>query len=261
MKNTALSNCVIHPEISAEQFVEKHTFVFLVKGLINGFDGNKTYPLKAGECCVVVKNHLQRHNKQWVNDEFEKIVIEFEDEFLLKFKKKYNPEIGRNQNKSTFICLPKSELFTSFILSLIPYYKGHNELEPKYELIKKEELLMLLLDIKPELNAILFDFGMPQKIDIESFMQRNYRFNVSVEKMAFLTGRSLSSFKRDFKDVFDSTPVKWLVQRRLEEAHFLLEKKKQKPSEIYLDLGFEDLSHFTYAFRKKYGYTPATVAK
>jgi AraC-like DNA-binding protein len=35
-----------------------------------------------------------------------------------------------------------------------------------------------------------------------------------------------------------------LVKKRLEEAYFLMAKKHQKPNDIYLDLGFESLSHF-----------------
>ncbi len=49
-------------------------------------------------------------------------------------------------------------------------------------------------------------------------MNRNYRFNVSLERFAFLSGRSLSAFKRDFKQIFDDAPGHWLVKRRLKEA-------------------------------------------
>lgn len=92
-------------------------------------------------------------------------------------------------------------------------------------------------------------------------MNRNYKFNVSIERFAYLTGKSLSAFKRDFEKTFGATPSHWLVQKRLEEAYFLLDKKQQKLSEIYLDLGFEDLSHFSFAFKKKFGVAPREVAE
>ncbi|HEY1202912.1 MAG TPA: AraC family transcriptional regulator [Niastella sp.] len=34
-------------------------------------------------------------------------------------------------------------------------------------------------------------------------------------------------------------------------------EKKKKPSTIYLDLGFESLSHFSHSFKKKFGKTPS----
>ncbi len=92
-------------------------------------------------------------------------------------------------------------------------------------------------------------------------MNKNYKFNVSIARFAYLTGRSLSAFKRDFKELFDDSPSHWLVQRRLEEAHFLLEKKKTKPSDVYHEVRFEDLSHFSFAFKKRCGYSPAELQR
>jgi AraC-like DNA-binding protein len=43
-------------------------------------------------------------------------------------------------------------------------------------------------------------------------MNNNYKFNVSIERFALLTGRSLSAFKRDFEKIFNDTPSHWLVQ-------------------------------------------------
>lgn len=122
-------------------------------------------------------------------------------------------------------------------------------------------MLIILLQNQPELAGIFFDYGIPEKINLEEFMNRNFAFNVSLERFAFLTGRSLSSFKRDFKTIFNQTPNRWLVQKRLQEAHFLIENKNEKPSDIYLDLGFEDFSHFSFAFKKKFGHNPTELTK
>jgi AraC-like DNA-binding protein len=101
---------------------------------------------------------------------------------------------------------------------------------------------------------------MPEKINLEEFMNRNFKFNVSIERFAYLTGRSLSAFKRDFRTIFNQTPNRWLVQKRLQEAYFLISKKNKKASAIYLDLGFEDLSHFSFAFKKLFGLRPTELA-
>ncbi|WP_444243595.1 helix-turn-helix domain-containing protein [Elizabethkingia anophelis] len=90
-------------------------------------------------------------------------------------------------------------------------------------------------------------------------MNLNYMFNVSVESFAKLTGRSLSVFKRDFEKVFSSSPKKWLRNKRLEEAYYLIKHKKQKPTDIYLDLGFENLSHFYFSFKQKFGKTTSEI--
>ncbi len=41
-------------------------------------------------------------------------------------------------------------------------------------------------------------------------------FNMSLEKFGYLTGRSLTTFKRDFFKTFKTTPQRWLTQKRLE---------------------------------------------
>jgi len=82
-----------------------------------------------------------------------------------------------------------------------------------------------------------------------------------MQRFAYMTGRSISAFKRDFKQIFNDTPNHWLVQKRLQEAHFLIEKQAKKPSEIYFDLGFKDLSHFSFAFKKQFGLAPTEIAR
>ena len=46
------------------------------------------------------------------------------------------------------------------------------------------------------------------------------------------------------------------TDKRLELAHYQLLEKRKKPTEVYLEVGFEDLSHFSFIFKKKYGVSP-----
>ena len=98
-------------------------------------------------------------------------------------------------------------------------------------------------------------------MDLEEFMNRNFKFNISLERFAFLTGRSLSSFKRDFQKTFAATPGNWLKKKRLDEAYFLLSKNNARANDIYLDVGFEDLSHFSFAFKKEFGLAPTELTR
>lgn len=64
MRATEIRSCYIGPEISPEQFIPEHFFLFLVKGKISGYDGSRYYHLNSGEYCIVRKNRLARYNKQ-----------------------------------------------------------------------------------------------------------------------------------------------------------------------------------------------------
>jgi len=261
MKLTTISSCYIGPEISPEQFIPEHFFLYLIRGAINGYDGNKNYTLKPGEYCIARKNHLARYNKQKDDDVFGKIVVIFDEAFLKVQKEKHKMHINKAAISGAFVAGGKNERIETFIKSLEPYYNGEGRLDGRYADIKREELLLILLAINPELANVFFDFAIPQKINIEAFMNSNYKFNVSLERFAYLTGRSLSAFKRDFKQVFNDTPSHWLIQKRLRESYFLISKKGKKPTDIYLDLGFEDLSHFSFVFKKMFGVAPTALGK
>ncbi|MEJ0056122.1 MAG: helix-turn-helix domain-containing protein [Bacteroidota bacterium] len=87
-------------------------------------------------------------------------------------------------------------------------------------------------------------------------MESHFMFNLPLEKFGYMTGRSLSTFNRDFRKTFSETPRKWLIKKRLEAAHYQITEHSRKPVEIYLEVGFEDLSHFSFAFKKQFWLHP-----
>ena len=157
------------------------------------------------------------------------------------------------------INLKKTKILENYFSSLIGYQQTNNFEDGQIVELKIKEGLLLLMQSNPKIKNILFDFADPFKIDLEAFMNRNYHFNVHLERFAYLTGRSLATFKRDFEKTFGTTPRRWLQQKRLSEAHYLISKKGEKASHIYLDLGFENLSHFSYAYKKMYGHGPSLL--
>ena len=78
-----------------------------------------------------------------------------------------------------------------------------------------------------------------------------------IEEFAFYTGRSLASFKRDFAEVCDLSPQKWLIKKRLEKAHAMIQEGRKKINDIYLEVGFKNRSHFSTAYKKQFGHSPA----
>ncbi|MEN4760975.1 AraC family transcriptional regulator [Chryseobacterium sp. C39-AII1] len=172
---------------------------------------------------------------------------------------RYPYQAETTDNSDSFLFLKDDKFIKSYIESLEPYYDGKEQLEASFVDIKREELLMILLKKQSSLKDIFFNFNSPHKVDLELFMNRNYKFNISLDRFAYLTGRSLSTFKREFKTIFGTSPGKWLTNRRLQEARYLLEHEHKKPNEIYFELGFEDFSHFSFAFKKLFGESPKNI--
>jgi len=100
-----------------------------------------------------------------------------------------------------------------------------------------------------------------RKRDLQSLMERYFLTRVTIAELAMLSGRSLSAFKREFKEVFHEPPQRWITNRRLEHARVLLAGSDLNVSEICIQVGFDNFSHFSQIFKKKYGFPPSTLQK
>jgi len=149
-------------------------------------------------------------------------------------------------------------LLESCLASLVPYFEVQ-ELPANLASLKITEAISILRTIDPGIDGILANFEEPGKVDLVGFMEKNYMFNMTMEKFGYLTGRSLTTFKRDFKKTYNTTPQKWLTQKRLELAHYMITEKHKKPLEVIFEVGFENLSHFSFIFKKQFGYAPTTL--
>ena len=125
--------------------------------------------------------------------------------------------------------------------------------------LKITEAISILRTIDREVDNVLTNFEEPGKIDLAGYMEKNFMFNLPLEKFGYLTGRSLTTFKRDFQKAFNTTPQRWLTQKRLELAHYQFVEKKKKPIDVCYEVGFENLSHFSFAFKKHFGYAPTAL--
>jgi AraC family transcriptional regulator, exoenzyme S synthesis regulatory protein ExsA len=92
---------------------------------------------------------------------------------------------------------------------------------------------------------------------IATIMEMNFCHNLPMEAFAQMCHRSLSSFKREFRKHYRTSPGRWLLERRLERAASLLQTTGMSVTEIMLECGFEDLSHFSKAFKEKSGLAPS----
>ena len=165
---------------------------------------------------------------------------------------------GRFQGKRNIILEPDA-LLLGYFNSLLPYLERWKTVNKRMTTMKVNEAIELLLHLHPELTSFLFDFSDPHKGNLEEFMLKNFSYNAPIKYFAKLSGRSLTGFKRDFAATFKTSPAAWLKAKRLSEAYRLITEKNQKPQNIYLDLGFENLSHFYTAFKQQYGHTPAQI--
>lgn len=241
-----------------ENFVTEHVLSYQISGSLILNDGSKDYTPEAGSFRLIRRNQLMKFVKIPPKDsEFKSISIYLDKMTLQNFSNEYNLNAVEKFQGPSVIDLKTNALLKNYCNSLVEYQlDGSLENQQLMELKIKEGLL-LILQTNSEIKNTLFDFTEPFKINLEDFMNNNYHFNVNLERFAYLTGRSLATFKRDFLKTFGTSPRRWLQHKRLQQAHYLITEKGEKASLIYLDLGFEDLSHFSFAYKKMYGVSPS----
>jgi len=255
-------SCYFTRNRAGEQFAPEHVFSYQLSGTLTLHTGDRTFVFNEGDFRFIRRNQLMKFTKQPpLNGPFKSISIYLDQATLRDFSMEQGIETktGIKHGTGTILPLKEESLYKSFMDSLLPYAQGDRTIPLALQTLKQREAIMILLQSRPEFQDILFDFSEPGKIDLEAFMHKNFHFNVQLKRFAYLTGRSLATFKRDFERIFHTSPSKWLQQRRLQEAHYLIKEQGKAPSDVYLEIGFEDLSHFSFAFKKQYGMPPSKL--
>lgn len=255
--------CMVEKDKWCEEMVSEHMLVYICSGEMDLIAPDRKYHLKKGDAYFVKRNHLVRKIKHPSKngEPFKGLFLQLKMPFLKKMLSEHRIIVPLVSNpttaKSPYVMLKKHPFLNGLFTSLEQYFDAQQY--PSKELMeaKLQEAVFTLLQLRPDLGQVLFDFTEPWKINLEEFMNQNYKCDLTVEEFAHYTGRSLSTFKKDFAQIFDLTPSRWIVKRRLEEAKYLMEKLGKKPSDVYLEVGFKNLSHFSTAFKKEFGISPS----
>lgn len=235
---------------------DDHMLVWFISGETKIIQAESTFNFAAGDIFLIPRNTLATIINYPKNGLPHKtVVMHLSTERLMMFYEKIDLPKNMIPDQKIY-SFSNHPLLESCLASLIPYFDVKGEFPDNLASLKITEAISIIRSIDPHVDNVLANFNAPGKIDLVNFMQRNFMFNMSLEKLGYLTGRSLSTFNRDFRKLFNTTPQKWLTNKRLELAYYHLIEKRKKPGEVYLEVGFEDLSHFSFSFKKKYGVSP-----
>lgn len=243
-----------------EIFIKQHVFDYIISGTSEVCYDGRSSLYKSGDFRFAARNRLSKFVKQPPEGgEYKSISICIDKDTLLEMKDAYQLNNTIHHPHENVFLLKPNKLFKNYIDSLLPYLENSDTIGGDLVKLKIKEAVLIFIQVNPQLKNILFDFSEPGKIDLEAYMNEHYQYNGSLDEFAYLTGRSLSTFKRDFEKIFNTTPNRWLLQKRLEDAYYLLKKRKMKATDVYVDVGFKDYSHFSVAFKKLFGIAPSLV--
>lgn len=251
-------------EISKQKIVlSKNTFSFLQNGTKEVFFDNSTRLINNSQFSLVKAGNSLTIEKSY-NDEmkYRSILLFFSNESVFNFIRKFQLKPKDNASYASVYSFDYDLYIKGFTKSILNISKLSKSIQQNILDAKFEEIMLYLIATK----GVNFIYSLISNSDNskQKFIQivENNKVNkLSIKELSFLANMSTSSFKRTFKKHFQSSPGKWFREKRLEHSAFLLRNKSKRPSDIYQEIGYENLSNFTQAFKIKFGVTPKKYQK
>lgn len=238
--------------------------------LVHVLSGKKTYKtidgqwtLTPGQTLFLKKGATMIH--QYLEDEFCMLGFFISDDLInetvSELKGKVRSAHSNQPEQFTAKPVQSSSYLDGYFHSMLTYFRSEDQPPEHIIKLKLKELLVNIMDSDHTLHGYLKSYSNSDRPTLSSIMDANYCYNLKLEEFAELTHRSLSSFKRDFQNYYKETPGKWLIKKRIDYASNLLLNSELSVSQVAFDSGFEDLSHFSRAFKERIGKTPSEFRK
>lgn len=247
----------LHVSLTNRQsYLSKHAISMVVEGqqIIKTFDG-QYLTLNAGHAIVLKRGLYTINDLLSVNNSFTSFILFFDDHTLSQNLDTISPQLSKPTK--SYLKFKLSAHFSDFWNYLDAL--SDTRLPPSFYEMKVKEFFILLQTLQPSIATQACNFLEYVPKGLKAFMENHFDKPLTIEDYAYLTGRSESTFRREFKLKFGQSPRKWIIQKRMEKARKLIESSASDVTTIALEVGYENVSHFINTFRNQYGHTPGQL--
>lgn len=242
----------------ADLWSHENYIFYVLEGKKVWHTAHGSYEITAGSCVLVRKGACIL--EQFFDVGFCLVLFFIPDEFICNTLKSRSVPIASNSKQyNAVIPIHVTDTLRSYFVSMYSYFAGTTTPDQSLLELKFRELILNIADNRDNAELLAYFCSMmnePQSVSLERTMHDNYCFNLKLEQYAALCNRSLSAFKRDFQKLFQTTPGKWLLEKRLQKALQLLKNSGKSVADAAFESGFENTSHFSKSFKQRFGITP-----
>lgn len=242
---------------------EQACFLYMLKGEMEYHSAEDNLKIQNHHSlllnCINSGKQIQNSDS---NSEGEIVIVTFHPDILKKVYDKEIPLIFKpnnqitNQSRAT---INNDFLIQKYIEGLLFYFENPSLVNDEILILKLKEIVLLLSQTSDAetIQVILSQLFSPITYSFKQIIEANLFLQVGVEDLAQKTNLSVSSFKREFKKLYDDSPANYIRTKRLERAAELLLATNERITDIAFDCGFNDLANFTKNFNEKYNVSPS----
>lgn len=196
------------------------------------------------------------------SSKFQAVIVHFHPGILKKIYENDPPLFLKqkyNNYSASLSKISETPLITKYIEGLLFYFEHPELVNQDLLILKLKEIILLLLQTEEykNIDQILSSLFFPVNHSFKQIIEAHIYSDLTLEDLASLTNLSVSTFKRDFRRIYNDSPANYLRNRRLEKAAELLSTSEQRISDIAYNTGFHELPHFSKCFKDRFALTPS----
>jgi AraC-like DNA-binding protein len=256
---SAIQSCTALGGQDGSMFLDENMLLIILEGTLKIRYGKAQYEVKKDQMAflrkdIVVYYETESDPEQLVKVEY--ILFSLKYELVKEFVKLAELSIAAKEEVLPISINQLDKRLLKYIDSLEFYFIEPEKVEGSLIKIKLLELLFYLSANDNKILEQLLDLRDHFRSNITATVEENIMNSLSLNQLAVLSGRSLSSFRRDFLAIYNMPPSQWIRQKRLEKARELLIRTKMTITDICYTTGFENIANFSRLFKSEFGYCP-----
>ncbi len=261
---SVIGACIYSGVKTGTMYLQDHVLLFVLEGTYIVRFGKKEYKVRKNEMVLLQKAIVIEYEKFGESDSeytLDYMMFFLKDELLNDFLNISNIKYSCPSELVPVTVHSSNERLQSYITSLKPYFKESEKIEDELIKLKLFELLFNIVNADEKLLYQFLQLKRREPSSIVKVIEENLMNPVSLNDLAYLSGKSLSTFKREFQAIYNEPTFQWIRNRRLEKAKELLMSSGLSVTDACFATGVENVAHFSKSFKKKYGVSPSEIKK
>lgn len=238
-------------------------FLYIMKGEYESVSEVEKVKIEAEESLLMkCGNYTSRMLPSKSSETYQALAVHFCPEVLLKIYENKLPDFLKETSNSDvhMTKLNSDALIHKYIDGVLFYFNNPNLVNEEILILKLKEIILLLNQTQnaPAIRQVLSNLFNPNSYSFREILEAHYYSNTTLEELAQLNNQSLSTFKREFKKLYDVSPATYLRDKKLVKSIELLISTDLRATDIAYECGFANVSHFSKTFKQKHGVSPST---